>query len=496
MNRPLTAITDPVADPAAIVSITGAGAVTAPVKLAYGMGQLVEGVSTTVIATFLFFFYTAVLGLSGSLVGAAAAASLIADAIADPLLGSWSDNTRSLWGRRIPFMAIGGPVVALGLGLAFSPPGGGSPLVLFIWLTAISVVLRFAISVFNVPFIALGAEISHDYTERSGVVASRIVFGIVGSLVAVILGYSVFLTGPGGLLRAANYRPFAWVAAGLVTVGGAVCVIGVGRFAARLPVTPADPLAMHRRFLGEVIEIFSNPSFRVLFATSVLLFVAQGVATTLGVHMNVFVWKMSSSQIQVTTLGYFAGLLVGVPVAPLLVRRMEKRTVLILGLLALCVAQGGLSGLRALGILTLSGGAAVLPLSINLFFAGVGVTCGGISVGSMMADAADEHDFLFAKRREGLYFSGLGFATKAATGLGALLGGIALDAIRFPRHVTGHTPSVHVAPETLTNLAIVSGPLVAIVSVVATLILIFYRIDRRRHAVVVEALQARRLAAV
>ncbi|MEO8812245.1 MAG: MFS transporter, partial [Caulobacteraceae bacterium] len=274
--------------------------------------------------------------------------------------------------------------------------------------------------------------------------------------------------------------------------GGAVSVFGIRRFAAGLPVTPVDPVALHRRFVGEVAEIFKNPSFRVLFAASVLFFVAQGVAATWGVHMNVFVWKMTPAQIQVTILGYFAGLLVGVPLAPLLARRFEKRTVIIAGLLILCAAQGGLSGVRALGLLEWSGEAIVMPLTLNGFVAGIGVTLAGISIGSMMADAADEHDFLFGKRREGLYFAGLGFAGKAATGIGALLGGIGLDAIHFPRHPAMHGHAAPIAAATLDKLAAVSGPVVAVASAVATLLLVFYRIDRRRHAMVVEALQARR----
>jgi Na+/melibiose symporter-like transporter len=148
-------------------------AVSTPVKLAYGLGQLVEGVSTTVYGTFLFFLYTALLGLPGSLVGAATGIALVVDAVADPMLGSWSDNTRSRWGRRIPFMAIGAPIVALGIGLAFSPPHGLRTMALFAWLLAISLILRFAVSVFNLPFVALGAELSEDYAERSSIVAWR-----------------------------------------------------------------------------------------------------------------------------------------------------------------------------------------------------------------------------------------------------------------------------------------------------------------------------------
>jgi glycoside/pentoside/hexuronide:cation symporter, GPH family len=471
------------------------GGVTAPIKLAYGMGQLVEGVSTAVIGAFLFFFYTAVLGLSGSMVGIAAAISLAADAVADPLIGSMSDNTRSRWGRRIPFMMIGTPLVALGMGLAFSPPAHASPILLFVWLTAVSLGLRFCVSVFNVPFIALGAEISEDYAERSSVVAYRWVFGILGSLLALVLGYSVFLAGPKGVGGLAGYAPLGWTTATLMFFGGVVSVIGIRRFASGLPVSPRTSVPLHRRFGGELAEIFRNPSFRTLFATTVLFFVAQGVAGSLGVHLNTYVWKISSAQILVTVLGLYAGLLVGVPLAPLIVRRLEKRTVLMLGLLMLCLAQGGLTGLRALGLFTLSGAAAVGPLTFNAVFGGIGVTFATIAVGSMMADAADEHDHLFGTRREGLYFSGLGFAGKAATGLGALVAGLALDLIRFPKGVAAHGLATGIAPDTLTGLAVVAGPMVGLVSAVATLLLIFYRLDRKRYEAVLSALQVRRRSA-
>jgi Na+/melibiose symporter-like transporter len=61
---------------------------TARIKATAGAGQMVESVSTAVFATFLFFYYTALLGLPGSLVGAATAISLAIDAVADPLLAS------------------------------------------------------------------------------------------------------------------------------------------------------------------------------------------------------------------------------------------------------------------------------------------------------------------------------------------------------------------------------------------------------------------------
>ncbi len=467
---------------------------TIPIKLAYGAGQLVEGVSSTVIGTFLFFYYTAVLGLSGSLVGIAAAISLFTDAFIDPLIGSVSDNTRSRWGRRIPFLMFGAPAVALTLGLAFSPPAHSAPTVLFLWLTTASLGLRCFVSVFNVPFIALGAELSEDYAERSNIVAYRWVFYIFGLLATTLLGYRLFLAGPKGLLGAAGYAPLAWSTAAMVLFGGAVSVFGVRRFAASLPVSAPSAVAIHKRLLPELVEIFRNPSFRVLFAVSVLFWVAQGVANTLGLHLNTFVWKMTPPQISLTLFGYVFGLLVGVPLAPIMVRRFEKRTVLILGLVIICFVQGGLNGLRVLGIFTLTGAAVVGPLVINAVIGGIGATFATIAVGSMMADAADEHDYIFGTRREGLYFSGLGFAGKAATGLGALLAGFALDLINFPKGVAAHPEAAIVTPGTLAGLALVAGPFVALVSAVATGLMLLYRIDRARHEEVMRVLHERRRA--
>ena len=155
------------------------------------------------------------------------------------------------------------------------------------------------------------------------------------------------------------------------------------------------------------------------------------------------------------------------------------------------LAQGGLSSLRALGLFTPTGAATVLPLGLNSIMAGVGLTITGISIGSMMADAADEHDFLFGARREGLYFAGLGFAGKAATGMGALLAGLALDAIHFPKMAAVAGGAAQLSPAMLSNLTWATGPTAAAVSAAATCILFLYRIDRKRHAEISEALRRR-----
>src|SRR5688500_11532275 len=73
-------------------------------KLVYAAGDVAEGGINYALATFLLFFLTAVCGLPGTLAGLALSLSLMVDAVLDPIIGYVSDNTRSRWGRRHPFL--------------------------------------------------------------------------------------------------------------------------------------------------------------------------------------------------------------------------------------------------------------------------------------------------------------------------------------------------------------------------------------------------------
>ena len=137
------------------------------------MGQTADSIKTFAFGTLLLLYYNQVLGVSGTLTGIAVAIAVGFDAISDPAVGSWSDGFRHRLGRRHPFMFAAIVPLAGTFFLLFWPPQGLSEFGLFIWLTVFAVLTRTALTFFQVPFIALGAEITKDYQERTQIAALR-----------------------------------------------------------------------------------------------------------------------------------------------------------------------------------------------------------------------------------------------------------------------------------------------------------------------------------
>jgi len=139
-------------------------------KFAYGLGTahdmwghwLYPGVAYAVFMSFL--------GVNPAWVGTALMMNRLLDALSDPFFGWISDNTRTRWGRRRPYLLFGGIVAGLGLPVLFlfiSPSWNEKQI--FAYMLATSVLYVPVMSCFNMPFQSLGAELTPDYNERTRV---------------------------------------------------------------------------------------------------------------------------------------------------------------------------------------------------------------------------------------------------------------------------------------------------------------------------------------
>ena len=383
------------------------------------------------------------------------------------------------------------PVAILFAGL-FSIPKSLHGIGLLAYVILCSTMLRMGLSLFNLPYIAVGAEVTDDYRERSSIVSYRLLFLMAGTFCAIALGLGVFMAGPSGLLDRHAYVPFAWTCAGLIVAAGLTGSLATNSVLARLHAPSRTGKLTFRQFPRELFDLFQNRSFLVLFTATLVFFVAQGVSGALTLYLNRYFWNLSPAALQLIIVGVTLGPFAGAPLNALLTRFIEKRTLTIGNFVLFALCQFWPPIIHLAGYLPGTGPAVVGALFGNALVTGAALLGGAVGFQSMMADAADEHEFSFGVRREGLFFSGLTLAVKAASGLGGFIAGMALDLIHFPTAIAATHTALHLPPSVMRNLGLIAGPLPAAITLLAPIVLLAYSLSRKKHAVILAELENRR----
>ncbi len=466
-------------------------------KFAYGIGQVGEGIKSRGFDYIAFFYFTQVLGLSGSLAGAAVAVALIFDAISDPVAGHVSDHWRSPRGRRHPFMYAAALPLGLFWYLLYFPPEGLGQLGLFLWLLTFAVLVRTAMTLYHVPHMALGAELSDDYAERTSVVQWRTFSGMLGSL--GVIGFGIWWFFPeteghaNGLLNPAGYPAFAAFSAFLMFITIWYSAYGTRKEIPRLPGPPAvsEPFSLKATF-AEFHMAWRNPSFRSLFVGFSLFAISISIGTTLGTHLNVFYWGFSTAQISALIAPTALGFVLGVVLSGILHRRFDKKPSLIVA----CLVSGALVHLaviaRMLDLLPPNGD----PLIFQIVFAlllGVGVAAGVgyTSAGSMMADVAQDQFVRTGRNQQGILFAAVAFSGKLGSAGGHMVAGSGIELIAFPLQAD---PAA-IAPDLIRRLGLLSL-FAAPIAFGGIWAYTAYRIDRASYEASMSDLRSARAAAL
>lgn len=461
-----------------------AGRVPLATKLIYGVGSAAETIISVAFNAFNFFFYTNIMGVPGTLAGLAITIALFVDAITDPLIGTMSDRWRSRWGRRHPFMFCAPIPVMVCLFLIYTPPESFESFGLFLWLTTLTVIMRATMTLYHVPHLALGAELSADFTERTRVMGMNTLLGAVGGFGTAFIAYSYFFSAtaeyPNGMLNADAYPTFAILASvcgGLVMVFSTVMTMGLIK---RLPHAPTGlPRFSLMEFVRDARSAMKNRNYMLLLIGILLLSATLGVRDTIGLHMNTYFWELLPEQIRYFVVFGVIAPVIGYVIAAPLHNRFEKKPVLLAGLVALLIFATAPVLLRIFGWFPANDSPALLPALIGFYM--VTATFGVlllISAMSALADIADEHELNTHRRQEGIFYAARSFFAKASSGFGHLVAGIAIDIIDFP---VGATPGT-VDPDTILHLGLIDGPIAVIPGMVAVFFYAKYSLSRARLA--------------
>lgn len=289
----------------------------------YGFGAVAYGVKDAGFGTFLLLFYNQVMGLDPQTVGLVIMLALVADAFIDPAVGFFSDRTRGRWGRRHPWMYASALPIAVGWIALWNPPLLSNAMVL-VWLFACSVIVRSAVSCYEVPSVALTPELTSDFDERTRIMAYRYLFGWAGGLAMLLSAYLYFLAPtrafPNGLLNPAGYAGFALLGAVLMMIAILVSALGTHGEIGRLP-QPAIERQTLRQNFQQLWATVQNRAFVILMIASVCAYTNQGIGYAMSNYLYTYVWGFKGMILVWLTVALFGGVIMAFVIAP----RVGKR---------------------------------------------------------------------------------------------------------------------------------------------------------------------------
>ncbi len=145
-------------------------------KLAWGLGGFSNQIAVNGLNTLFMPIFNMGFGVDSRLLGWAITIPRFFDMISDPVVGNMSDNSRSRYGRRRPFILIGGILMAIIFGLTYMASPHWGQWTLFAYATVSCILFYLAYTAYSVPYTALGLELTDDYDERAHIQKYRCIF--------------------------------------------------------------------------------------------------------------------------------------------------------------------------------------------------------------------------------------------------------------------------------------------------------------------------------
>ncbi|WP_298867596.1 MFS transporter [uncultured Microbacterium sp.] len=236
----------------------------------YAIGSLGTGGFSTLPGLVLVYYLTDSLGVTALAAGAIVTVAKVWDVLIDPVIGGISDRALAHTGTRRRTMLIGGIGLPLAFVLTFAVPAGLGPVPAALWVLVAFMLAATCFSLFQVPYIALPAELTDDYRERTRLLSWRV----------VMLTVAILMFGAGGPELRALF-PENPLLGYLVMAAVAAVILGFGMLTSAsvapqrplLPVRRGSTIAEHYR--DGIVVLRESQPFRALLAT----FLLQGLAT-------------------------------------------------------------------------------------------------------------------------------------------------------------------------------------------------------------------------
>jgi GPH family glycoside/pentoside/hexuronide:cation symporter len=450
-------------------------------KIFYGLGSVAFGVKDNGFQTILLLFYNQVVHLPGIQVGLAISIALMVDAFIDPVVGHFSDNLRTRWGRRHPLMYAAALPVAIGYLLLWNPPHW-SLSALFVYLIVVAIIIRTLITFYEIPSSALVPELTQDYDERTSFLGYRLFFAWYGGMTMYALAFLVFLTPDRthkvGQLNETGYSHYGITAAIIMFLAIVISAAGTHKFIPLLRV-PEERRGSLADYFREILRIMKNRAFLNLMLAGMIFYFATGLVFALNTYLLTYLWQLNNVQIFVLSLSTFIAVFLGFVLAIPVSKRFGKRDGgIVMFVVGLVISIVPLT-LRVMDLFLPNGSPLLVPILFVFNVVSSALTIGaGIPMVAMLADVVEDSELTTGKRSEGVFFAGSSFMQKAASGLGLLGSGAILWFAGFPTNaVPGQVDSIVVH-----NFALIYLVTVVALYLIAAAVLRRFPITRQTHS--------------
>lgn len=331
-------------------------------------------------------------------VGYALLVGRIVDAVVDPLVGAWSDATRSRWGRRRPFLVLGAVPLALTFALLWFPPVGWSSAALLAYLVVVSSLFFIMFTIYVAPYLALLPEIATETAARVGLATWQAVFNIVG------LG--IGMVGSGFLIAAYGFRG----------MGAGLALIALVSFLIPAFTVPERVEADHKPLpsLWQSIRLtLQEPAFVYYVGGQVLFWFGFNAVVIAAPYLVTVVLGGTEADASLLLAATMGVAVLCFPAVTRLTAAQGPKAALqwtMAGLALALLIWGGV------GRLPLPGGPMVQGLAV-FGVAGFGVAGLFVLPNALVAEITDRDFTRTGMRREAIFFGVQGLLTKTAMGL-------------------------------------------------------------------------------
>lgn len=447
-------------------------------KLAYASGAIPFTFAYMGLKQLAFPIFNMTFGISATLIGVVLAIGRLWDAFTDPLMGTISDNARTRWGRRRPFILLGGLLCAVAFPLIFFVPEQASTQVHFTWLVVSALLMYTASTVYSVPWLSLSYELSPDSIERVRIQAYR---AYVGGAVGMTLPW---------IYRWAQADMFGSTVTGMRWIS---LVVGAAFFAFAVPVFTGckerymkTASGQGRMSLGASIrETAGNRAFLLLvigIVTSMLC--GPMLVGSLGIYINSY-HVFNGDTKAGASLAAMAGtavIIIKYIIIPVTLKVSDR--------------FGKITTMRGALIIGLAASASKFyfytPEMPYLQFASVillgpAFTTFWLLVDPMKADCADYDELQTGRRREGTYAAVANWIEKVCITMILLFSGLIIDLSGFDPGLGGDQPE-----GTLLILRLAFAGVPALSFATALICLHFYPLTDERMEEIRDELERRR----